>query len=239
MSDFLLIHGGSHGAWCWEPCIASLASLGHRAWAIDLPGGGADTTPRNCITIKSYAEAIQCALDQIDSDSVTLVGHSIAGVALAEAVVGHLDKVAGLVYVAAIVLQPGECAIDHVPEDRRPSYFELAKESADNSILLSYDVARRVFFNDFSQADAQKYYQKLKPQALSVYLDKATIDAAQVKCSKSYIACRMDKALGYEASLKFGERLGGAIIEINAGHDVMLSAPEELAKALDSQLMTK
>ena len=30
---FVLIHGGFHGAWCWERTIAELEQLGHEAMA--------------------------------------------------------------------------------------------------------------------------------------------------------------------------------------------------------------
>ena len=45
MSDFLLIHGSCHGAWCWDDLIPELEALGHTARAIDLPSHGADKTP--------------------------------------------------------------------------------------------------------------------------------------------------------------------------------------------------
>src|SRR4029077_5733271 len=35
---FVLVHGGFHGAWCWERTVAELHALGHDAVAIDLPG---------------------------------------------------------------------------------------------------------------------------------------------------------------------------------------------------------
>ena len=37
---FLLIHGGFHGAWCWDRVVPELEQLGHKAVAIDLPGHG-------------------------------------------------------------------------------------------------------------------------------------------------------------------------------------------------------
>ena len=37
MTTFVLVHGGWHGAWCWELLAAELTSRGHRAIAMDLP----------------------------------------------------------------------------------------------------------------------------------------------------------------------------------------------------------
>ena len=38
---FILVHGGFHGAWCWERLVPELEACGHKALAIDLPGHGA------------------------------------------------------------------------------------------------------------------------------------------------------------------------------------------------------
>ncbi len=38
--DYVLVHGMSHGAWCWELVSERLAKNGHRVFARDLPGHG-------------------------------------------------------------------------------------------------------------------------------------------------------------------------------------------------------
>ena len=35
---FVMIHGGYHGAWCWDRLTPELERLGHEVLAIDLPG---------------------------------------------------------------------------------------------------------------------------------------------------------------------------------------------------------
>ena len=37
MSNFLLVHGAFHGAWCWDVLIPELEALGDTAEAVDLP----------------------------------------------------------------------------------------------------------------------------------------------------------------------------------------------------------
>ncbi len=36
--NFLLIHDGVHGAWCWEPLISELKKRRHGGIALNLPG---------------------------------------------------------------------------------------------------------------------------------------------------------------------------------------------------------
>ena len=137
-----------------------------------------------------------------------------------------------LVLVAALVLQPGERAIDRIPESRRPSYFELAEASADQTIALSADVTRKAFFNDLDETQAAEYHAQLTPQPLGVYLEKSRFDLSTLVCPKHYLACRHDQALGLDSNLFYAERLGGTTRILEAGHDVMLSKPEMLAQAL-------
>ena len=67
------------------------------------------------------------------------------------------------------MLKPGERAIDRIPESRRPSYFELAEASADQTIALSADVTRTAFFNDLDENQAAAYPARQTPQPLRVY----------------------------------------------------------------------
>ena len=43
MAEFILVHGGGHGAWCWELLEAELARLGHVTHAVDMPVDQPDT----------------------------------------------------------------------------------------------------------------------------------------------------------------------------------------------------
>lgn len=231
MREFLLIHGGSHGAWCWERCIEELTRLGHTASAIDLPGHGSDSTPRETVTIASYISAVSKRLDHYDKP-VTIVGHSLAGILLPNILTAAPKKIEEAVFLAAIILNPGEAAIDFIPEDRRSSYFERANASLEKSFLAEYEVARAVFFNDLPEEEARRYYACLTPQPLSVYLENAIISPVAFEAPTRYIVCSEDRALGYKLCLEFANKLEGPILEINAGHDVMLSQPRALAELL-------
>nr|MCS5667148.1 alpha/beta fold hydrolase [Dehalococcoidia bacterium] len=38
MTTFVLVHGASHGSWCWDKVVPLLVAQGHEAIAVDLPG---------------------------------------------------------------------------------------------------------------------------------------------------------------------------------------------------------
>lgn len=232
MAVFVLVHGGSHGGWCWEACADQLRLLGHEAMPFDLPGHGDDRTPRGQVTLDRYAERINEVLSRCGSKSPVLVGHSLAGVGIARALELHPRTLERLVLVAALVLEPGERAIDRIPNDRRPLYHELAEASPDSSFSLTEEITRRVFFNDLSDADAARNHARLTPQPLAVYLKAPTLALSSLPCPKHYLACQKDQALGLESNLLYAKRLGGSLSLIDAGHDVMLSEPVQLAECL-------
>ncbi len=230
--DFLLIHGASHGAWCWEKCAAALAEAGHDAAAIDLPGSGADTTPRGTVSASAYVGAVCEWIENSRAPEISLVGHSLAGVILPEIVSRFPGRIRDVTFLAALVLEVGERALDHIPESRRPMYFELAEASAEGSFMVSYEAARPLFFDDLPEADARLYYASLTPQPLSIYLERARVGPESISVPRRYIVCSGDSALGYQATCAFARRLGGSVEEIDSGHDAMLSRPAELADLL-------
>ena len=74
MTDFLLIHGSCHGAWCWRDVIPALEAQGHTARAITLPGHDDGRDPAT-VTLQETAEAIVAAA----SPETIVLGHSWAG----------------------------------------------------------------------------------------------------------------------------------------------------------------
>ena len=232
MCDFLLIHGGSHGAWCWEGVIRELTRLGHEGHALDLPGGGDDSTPRGSVSFNSYVAAVNAFIDTVDLHDFVLVGHSLAGILSPDVVAANRDRVREVVLIAAYVLDKGERAIDLVAPARIPEYYRLAEASPEHSLMLGYHTARQRFFSDLSDAAAGAAYAKLTPQPFAPYLEPARHGARSIGSISRYIICRNDQNLPLDVCLRFAKKLGGVIQEIEAGHDVMLSKPTELSALL-------
>jgi pimeloyl-ACP methyl ester carboxylesterase len=232
MNDFLLIHGGSHGAWCWEGVIRELDRLGCKSHALDLPGGGDDSTPRASVTFKSYVSAVNAFIDTEYLLNFVLVGHSLAGILLPDIVAANRERIHQVVFIAAFVLEQGERAIDLIAPARIPEYYRVAEASSEHSMMLAYHTARQRFFSDLNDTAARTAFAKLTPQPLAPYLEPVQHGASSISSISRYIICRNDQNLPFDLCRRFAEKLGGAIEEIDAGHDVMLSKPTELATLL-------
>ncbi|WOO40170.1 alpha/beta fold hydrolase [Rubellicoccus peritrichatus] len=232
MTDFVFIHGGSHGAWCWDDVISILEAKGFRCFAFDLPGHGDDQTARETVTRELYVEACISFIANIDSDDITLVGHSLAGIVLPDLTERFEGKISTVIYLAALVLNRGQAAIDLVPEDRRASYGEMANARSDKSIHLDYDAARSLFLSDLPESEARNIYKRLNPQPYAVYLSPAKYDALQAGVNYRYIVCLRDNALPQDKCRGWAEQLGVVIEEIDSGHDAMLSNAVRLSELL-------
>ena len=99
---FVLIHGGYHGAWCWDRLTPELEKLGHQALSIDLPG--CNEHVEEPASLKSWRGALRDVIE----DGDVLVGHSMGGFAISLGADEVPDKVGRLIYLSAAVPIEGE-----------------------------------------------------------------------------------------------------------------------------------
>ena len=142
LTPMVLVHGGGHGAWCWEPLVPF---LGGEALAIDLPPksvrGGAgrfESLPElRTLTIDDFARSLLEDVDDAGIDRFVLVGHSMGGLTISEVARRVPDRVEHLVYVSCMVPPEGRSAIEALPEDLQDmtrQAVEEARRGGDNPI---------------------------------------------------------------------------------------------------------
>lgn len=77
----LFVHGGWHGAWCWDECFLDyFADRGFRAAAVSLRGHGKSTTskPLNSCSVDDYAADVRAVANTLGG-SPAVLGHSMGG----------------------------------------------------------------------------------------------------------------------------------------------------------------
>lgn len=111
---FVLVHGASHGAWCWYKVVALLRLSGHDVTAIDLGASGINPKQYYEVeTISDYfkplTEFMATAVNNnslIPADRVILVAHSFGGLAISQAMEIYPEKIAVAVFVSALMPSP-------------------------------------------------------------------------------------------------------------------------------------
>ncbi|MCF8539090.1 MAG: alpha/beta fold hydrolase [Candidatus Nanopelagicales bacterium] len=231
-AHLLLVHGASHGAWCWSGVIQELDRLGVPATAFNLPGSGSDTTPRRDVTLQDYLAATIQQVDDTDATRVVLVGHSLAGIILPSVAAARPEKVEALVFVASVVLNSGERGIDSIPEDRRDTYFDMARESEDYTILPNFENGQTRFFSHLGLAAAQEAYAQLTPQPFEPYLSEVARGVDSVVVPSAYVLLEQDVTFKPPVAEGFASKAGVVPDRMAGDHCVMLSDPFALAEKL-------
>ena len=228
---FVLVHGGFHGAWCWDKLIPELSLRGHEAVAIDLPGHGKRVDEES--SLASYRDAI---VDVIQKGDV-LVGHSMGGFAVSVAADAAVDRLGHVMFLDAglpIEGQPmraagagnlagRESAIEVIDDGRRMRF-------------RSDEAATAFFYHDCSPELARWACGKLTPQQLAPLMEPISIPhfwAANLP--RSLILCRQSRSGsgGGENSMNHtGVRLGVQPFWMDSSHSPFLSQPGACAELM-------
>lgn len=233
---FTLVHGGFHGAWCWERLIPELHNLGHDAVAMDLPGHGTRCGEKS--TLAGYRDAV---LEVLQAGDV-LVGHSTGCVATMLAVdvlpsVQHLIFLAGPLPVAGKPLtygMVGEGGEDSSSCDDGPGKY-LRRVSDDGQFfLLDSEDAIGGFYHDCDDEVAAWAFERLTPQSVDVMVTERVRSShfLRPEIPRSFIRCTKDRIFPRRISDHHIERLGVTPVDIDTSHSPFLSRPAELARLL-------
>ncbi|MEQ1753338.1 MAG: alpha/beta fold hydrolase [Micropepsaceae bacterium] len=110
--SLLFIHGGFHGAWCWDEYLLPwFAERGWETHALSLRGHG-ESDGRGKIrswTLDDYTNDVETVLKQIGKPCV-LIGHSLGGV-IAQRCWDRVPAIAGMVLYASSPLRPDPAVI--------------------------------------------------------------------------------------------------------------------------------
>jgi pimeloyl-ACP methyl ester carboxylesterase len=248
---FVLVHGGAHGAWCWEPVRAHLEG---RVLAVDLPpksirgvpAAALGTPPPELasIGVDDFATSVIADVDAAGLDRFVLVGHSMGGLTIAEVARRIPEHIAHLVFVSCIVPPEGGNVIDTLAESVREmtrQAVEAARAGGAHPIGgLDETTIRRMFCNDMDEVQSRYVLDHIGVEAAAAFADPISRIGMWPNLPITYVRLLRDQALAPEdqeqqiANLRASPGLEVQVVELDTGHDVMISAPERLAAVLES-----
>ena len=103
---FVLIHGAWAGSWVWDALKPELEAAGHRVLAFDMPGNPQHPAAAEDISMAGCMAHIAAACAEIEGP-LLLVGHSGGGVIVTQAAEMLAERVAGVAYLAGMMLPSG------------------------------------------------------------------------------------------------------------------------------------
>ncbi|MET0831274.1 MAG: alpha/beta hydrolase [Acidimicrobiia bacterium] len=222
MATFALIHGAGDVGWYWHLVERVLRQRGHDVVAPDLPCD--DETA----TLREYAETVIDAIG--DRRNIIVVGQSYGG--FTAPLVAEWCSVDALVLVAGMVPAPGESPADWWTNTR---YRQAVEEQARlDGGLTGSDDPFVAFYHDVPRAIAEEAMRRERSESEVAYNSPWPL-AAWPTVPTRFVVCTEDRFFpaGFLQRV-VAERLGIVPDEIDAGHCVALSRPEELGRLLDS-----
>jgi pimeloyl-ACP methyl ester carboxylesterase len=233
MKTYLFIHGALRGAWLWERIIPLIQKKGGAiAIAIDLPGHGKRAAERAGVDMSAYINDIISYIKKQNLSDIVLVGHSMSGVIISRVVEEVPERIRHLVYLAAVVPRDGDALIELLTKERQETLRKL--EGKATEIYGPIDALRPLYFTDLPDGEEKdSFLKQLTPQPLAAFFEKIPLGRFySLEIPRTYVLGLRDKSLPPELTRGFAERLGVKPVEIEAGHDMMISRPEEVAEVL-------
>ena len=228
---FVLIHGAWHGGWCWRRVADRLEAKGHKVFAPSLTG----------LADRSHLLSLNVNLDTHITDIVNLfkweeikdaclVAHSYGGWPCSGALEQIGDRVSSIVWLDAFLPKDGERGFDAASEFSRKALQEAVAKG---------EAGRRSppakAFAVVSEADQKWVDSKvtLQPNAIPMQLIKLT-GARDKVAKKAYIRAAKYPQKAFDAALAEckADKSWRTFEVDNAGHDVMVDAPDWLTDVL-------
>jgi pimeloyl-ACP methyl ester carboxylesterase len=244
MSTYLLVHGGWHGAWCWQRVTPLLREAGHHVSAPDLPGHGDDPTPGSDVAPGADIRRVCDTLDTLAEPAI-LVGHSSGGMVISAVAQLRPRAVRGLVYLAAFLLPPGVTPPAVMRDDTEAMLQSvLVVDEVRRTVSVRDDALKEVFYADCSDEDVQWARARLVPEPLrargSAPVESPTLGAemptgstADEVAPRFYIETLHDRALGPSTQRKMYLALVcRKVYSLSTSHSPFLSAPRDLVGCL-------
>ena len=231
--SFVLVHGAWHGGWCWARLKPLLETAGHRVTAPTLTGlGERRHLISRSVTLYTHVEDVLAHIEMEDLSDIVLVGHSYAGFVVSGVCERAPQAISRVILLDAFVPKNNEAVADYSPS--AALYRENAAKDASWNIAPPPVAA----FGLSTPLDADWVSRHLTPHPVGTYLQNIRLTHGMGAVSYlAYIACTAPALSVLDITR---ERVSNdpqwRFVELAAGHDAMVSAPQQLADALLSCL---
>jgi pimeloyl-ACP methyl ester carboxylesterase len=205
-----------HGIWadgsCFSKVIPALQADGHEVLSVQYG-------------LESYEadlETVRRTINRVEGP-VLLVGHSYGGATITGA--GTHERVAGLVYIAAVAPDAGETVNDQL--NKYPSDIFSRIEVADNLVWLKPN-GTEFFAGDLSEDEQKLVYATHFPPCADLFnQQKLTADQVAWRTRPSwYVLAKQDHTVHPDLQRWVSQRMGATVTEVESSHVPMLSQPD-------------
>jgi len=236
MADYVLVHGAWQGAWGWDYLKKTLEGRGQRVLAVDLPGHGkriqADLAK---VGLQDYVAIVVGEIVEHDLRDVILVGHSLAGITVPYVAERVRERTRRLIFISCVLPDEGRTALETLgPLDRFSYRLIVALTNARRrGASIPAFLAKRKFCNDMDEKTTKWLLKRLVPEPVGPWEEQISRRGLPADIPRTYIVLTEDRTLQPTKQRRMLRHLGKPeVVELAAGHNAMLTKPQELAEIL-------
>lgn len=216
IQNIVLVHGAFADGSGWRRVYDNLTARGYRVTIVQNP----------LTSLEDDVDAARRVLDRLDGPAI-LVGHSWGGTIITQ--VGTHPKVAGLVYVSALVPDAGQNTAQQYEGFAPTPEFVIDVE--DSFGFLRPETFKAGFAHDLGDEDAAFLRDAQVPINMSAFGTVLTNAAWRSKPSWAVIATE-DKAFDQAMLVHMAERAGADITRVTGSHALYVSQAETVAEVI-------
>lgn len=235
MATFVLVHGGGHGGWCYQPVAQILRKQGHEVYTPTLTGlADRKHLLSQNVDLNLHITDVVNLLTYEDLHEVILVGHSYGGMVITGVADRAPDRIGNLVYLDAAYPMNGQSLADVASELMTAAHRDMQVVDGVELVLFpgSFPMTETDYYG-VTDADQIAWMKpKLTPHPWACFTQKLELnnEAALRQLPQSFIACSGNLTDEYREGLN--ALCEGRFWEIDTGHDLMITEPDWVASAL-------
>jgi len=226
--SFVLIHGATLGAGCWDRLIPLLDG---DTLAVDLPGRGsrADADIRT-VTLDDCGKAVAADILERDLTDIVLVGHSFGGVTVPRVMSLVPDRIRHVVLLSAVVPEHRTRVLDQIDPDVRAA---VEAGIMGGVYSISTDAARAMLCNDADEDQSAFILDGLVDDAAALLTETVDLDGYRLPIPRTYIRLANDQCYPPDLQARSSDRTRAEVVTLDAGHMAMVTVPSQVAAALN------
>jgi pimeloyl-ACP methyl ester carboxylesterase len=230
VSSYFLIHGGAHGAWCWEPLLARLEAP---MLSIDLPGRGRRPAPLDIQTYASFIASAEADMLAHDMRDIVIVAHSMGGITAIGLLQRLPERIRHCVFIAAPIPAEGTSIGQFMQRRAQLSRARTHAHSAVESGIANAGLAE-ILFHDLNPDDRQRCLSRVTAESIAVYNEPVSLAGLAGAVPRTYIKTLHDRGLPPPLQDESISRIPRVKVKtIETGHTAMYADPDGLARLLE------
>lgn len=231
MRTYVLVHGGGHGGWCYQPVARILRSKGHEVYTPTLTGlGEREHLLSPAVDLDLHVTDVVKVLEFEDLHHVILVGHSYGGMVITGVGDRATDRIGHLVFLDAAWPKNGQSLVDHAPGILATRTNGRVVDGMELVLYPGQDPMNFYGVKNTEQIEWMK--PKLTPHPWKCFEQKLVLhnEAAMRKIPQTHIVCT--STLPGRDVPALNASSDGRVWDIDTGHDLMITEPEAVADLL-------